>query len=358
MRRFLKNSCQLIVLGAAFVCAQAHAQLAPNVRVVSAPSLCPAGTGQSAVNLFPNGDFSNTADTLNGSVPQVAFNTYPPDTSTSIQSGDRLYFNGVVAQRQFPGDPARGIPATATWLYANGNTTGTRDPRPAYRTMRKTVSGLTPGSTYVLFAYVSSAIRPITNPPIDPIMRFVRDPGTGEVVLANFTVLDDQVTPGGNTTTDTWTLVQTTFVPTSTSEVFSLYDAATSNDGDDFAMAQINIRQCQPLVDLTISKTNATPFDPNNPNDATGDTVVSGASVNYTIVVANNGPNAANGAVVRDPVPTSMACNSVVCTPSGGATCVTTPALTVANLQSASGVALNALPSGGRLRFTLSCTIN
>jgi uncharacterized repeat protein (TIGR01451 family) len=230
-----------------------YAQLAPNTRVVTSPTACPTGTTETGANLFPNGNFSNTADTLDSSVPQGPFNTYPPDTRTSIQSGDRNYVGGVVAQRQFPGDVSRGVPASPTWLYANGNTTGG-----PYRTMRKTVTGLVPGYTYTFFAYVSNAIAPSRTAPDDPIMRFVRNPGSGDITLANFTVPDDQNTPGGNSTTDTWTLVQTTFVAGASSEVFSLFDAATGANGDDFAMTQINIRQCVPPIRLTKSFTPTT----------------------------------------------------------------------------------------------------
>ena len=87
--------------------------------------------------------------------------------------------------------------------------------------------------------------------------------------------------------------------------------------------------------------------------------MVSGSTQSYVIVVTNNGPDAANGAVVRDPPPTGLTCTAVTCSnATGGATCATTPALTVANLQSAGGVALDTLPSGGSVRLTLTCTVD
>lgn len=109
-------------------------------------------------------------------------------------------------------------------------------------------------------------------------------------------------------------------------------------------------------ADLAITKTNT--FG-SGPNDQPSDTVVSGSTQSYVIVVSNNGPDAANGAIVRDPAPTGLTCSAVTCSnATGGATCATTPALTVANLQSAGGVAIDTLPSGGSVRLTLTCTVN
>ncbi len=52
-------------------------------------------------------------------------------------------------------------------------------------------------------------------------------------------------------------------------------------------------------ADLAITKTNATPFNPLAPNDVPGNTVSRGTTTTYTLVVANNGPDAVTGAVVR-----------------------------------------------------------
>ena len=73
------------------------------------------------------------------------------------------------------------------------------------------------------------------------------------------------------------------------------------------------------------------------------------------IVVSNAGPQAANGAVLRDPAPTGMTCSAVSCAgATSGAVC---PAVSVAALQSPAGVTINTLPSGSSLTFTLTCAI-
>ena len=116
-----------------------------------------------------------------------------------------------------------------------------------------------------------------------------------------------------------------------------------------------SVRLCWPGADLQVTKTNT--FG-SGPNDQAGDTVTAGSTQSYVIVVTNNGPSSANGAVIRDPAPTGLTCSAVSCSnATGGAACAFTPALTVANLQSTAGVTINTLPSGGSVRLTLVCTV-
>lgn len=96
-------------------------------------------------------------------------------------------------------------------------------------------------------------------------------------------------------------------------------------------------------ADLSITKTN------------NASVLLSGTTTTYTIVVSNAGPQAANGAVLRDPAPTGMTCSAVSCAgATSGAVC---PAVSVAALQSPAGVTINTLPSGSSLTFTLTCAI-
>lgn len=85
--------------------------------------------------------------------------------------------------------------------------------------------------------------------------------------------------------------------------------------------------------------------------------VVAGGQTTYTITATNPGPGAANGARLRSPVAAGLNCSAgpIACAASGGAAC---PAgLTVAQIQSATGVAIPTLPSGGAVDVTLTCTV-
>ena len=112
-----------------------------------------------------------------------------------------------------------------------------------------------------------------------------------------------------------------------------------------------------PQADLTVTKTN-TPGS--GPNDQPADTVVSGTTTNYTIVVTNNGPASASGAVIQDTPGTGVTCPAptpVTCTSPTVGACPAGP-LTVANLTA--GVALGTLPAtagSNTATFTFSCTV-
>jgi uncharacterized repeat protein (TIGR01451 family) len=110
-----------------------------------------------------------------------------------------------------------------------------------------------------------------------------------------------------------------------------------------------------PNADLVLTKTNTPGVNGNV--DQAADTVVSGAPSNYAITVTNNGPDAANGAVVTDPVPTNLTCATATCSAAGGAVCpAQTGAALVAALQGA-GATVPTLPNAGSVTFTLNCTV-
>src|SRR5439155_78953 len=95
-------------------------------------------------------------------------------------------------------------------------------------------------------------------------------------------------------------------------------------------------------ADLSVTKSNGV------------SSVVSGASTTYTIVVSNAGPQAANGALVTDPVVVGLTQTSVTCgTPIGGAQCPSSPTLA----QWQAGLAIPLLPAGGSVTFTLVATV-
>lgn len=117
-----------------------------------------------------------------------------------------------------------------------------------------------------------------------------------------------------------------------------------------------SITNARRSADLRLTKTNTPGV--NGEVDQAADTVVSGATTQYTIVVLNNGPDAANGAVITDPAPTNAACSTASCSASAGATCpAATGAALVAALQGA-GAAVPTLPAGGQVTIVLTCTVN
>jgi uncharacterized repeat protein (TIGR01451 family) len=106
-------------------------------------------------------------------------------------------------------------------------------------------------------------------------------------------------------------------------------------------------------ADLSISKTN-TPGQNGNV-DQNNDTVTSGGPVNYSIVVNNAGPDAADNAIVNDTATSGLSCTTASCVVSSGlAVC---PAIDAATLQSTGGVAIASFPANSSLTFTLGCTV-
>ena len=95
-------------------------------------------------------------------------------------------------------------------------------------------------------------------------------------------------------------------------------------------------------TNISITKTNAV------------GTVTSGGVTAYTVTVANLGPNAANGAVLGDPVVTGLSCSSVTCVATGGAVCPASP--NIAGLQGA-GLTIPTFPASSELVFVVNCAI-
>jgi uncharacterized repeat protein (TIGR01451 family) len=113
------------------------------------------------------------------------------------------------------------------------------------------------------------------------------------------------------------------------------------------ALATSQVYQCEFVnersdVDLYITKTN---------NAAA---VVPGTPFDYTLVIGNKGPQPADGAVVRDPAVAGLACSALTCTSTGGASCPTP--LTVAALQSTTGLTIPGLPKDSSVELKLRCS--
>ncbi|SDB88148.1 hypothetical protein SAMN05421749_101659 [Acinetobacter marinus] len=99
------------------------------------------------------------------------------------------------------------------------------------------------------------------------------------------------------------------------------------------------------LTDLSITKTDNV------------DSVYNDTDTTYTIVVTNAGPNAADGAIFKDPVATGLTKSTITCSATGGAVCPTTANLTIANIESSNGLAIPTLPNGGVVTFTVKANV-
>lgn len=87
--------------------------------------------------------------------------------------------------------------------------------------------------------------------------------------------------------------------------------------------------------------------------DKSGSTnVAAGGPISYTITTTNNGPFAANGAIITDTIPASITGVTWTCAASGGAVCVT---------GNGAGNALSEtinIPVGGQITMTVNGTVN
>jgi uncharacterized repeat protein (TIGR01451 family) len=131
----------------------------------------------------------------------------------------------------------------------------------------------------------------------------------------------------------------------------------TGNSTASPALSNLPLCNFTASANLAITKTN-TPLA--GPSDQAADTVDSGATTTYTLVVTNTGPNAVTGAVVADTPGAGITCPAaatVTCTSPTAGVCPAGP-LTVANLTG--GVTLGNLPAtagANTATFTFTCTV-
>lgn len=86
----------------------------------------------------------------------------------------------------------------------------------------------------------------------------------------------------------------------------------------------------------------------------------SGGTNNYVVTLTNNGPSAADGAVLTDVVGAGLTCpaaNPVTCTVLAGAAVCPVGPLTISNLTGA-GVTIATLPATGSVQLAYACTVN
>ena len=107
-------------------------------------------------------------------------------------------------------------------------------------------------------------------------------------------------------------------------------------------------------ADLSITKTNTAGV--NGEVDQADDTLTSGDTTTYTLVVTNNGPDTVTGAVVTDVIGNGLTCapTNVVSISGDG---VPAGSFTVADLTGA-GITLETLADGESATFTYTCEVN
>ena len=107
-------------------------------------------------------------------------------------------------------------------------------------------------------------------------------------------------------------------------------------------------------ADLSITKTNTAGV--NGEVDQATDTVTSGVTTTYTLVVTNNGPDTFSGAVVKDVIVSGLSCTStdaVTITGDG----VPSGSFTISDLTGA-GITLGELADGEKTTISYSCDVN
>nr|WP_298892140.1 SdrD B-like domain-containing protein [uncultured Acinetobacter sp.] len=147
--------------------------------------------------------------------------------------------------------------------------------------------------------------------------------------VVTFTIKANVTATSGNVSN-----VATITAPSGTTDPVSTNNSATDTDSVSL-----------PPADLSITKTDGVTA------------TYTGDEVTYTVVVTNNGPRAANGALFRDAAATGLTKTSVTCSATNSASCPTAANLTIANIESSNGLAIPTLPNGGVVTFTIKANV-
>ncbi len=307
---------------------------AVQAAVVSAASICPAGTTEQSTNLLSNSNFADTSQGVGPSVVQGAADTFPAETQVALQSGNKNYNAGATVQVTFPGDSARSIAAASNWLLSNGNNTGA-----AFRIWSQAVTGLTVGRSYAWLYYGSNAAAVGNAGTNSPQIEFRTLAGTVTATLGAAEVFNTE--PAASS--DTWTIKQRSFSATANNLTLQLWDTQTAANRDEFAVTQIQLRECRPNVDVFVSKNNGV-----SQVTALGTTA-------YVITVGNAGPGNADNVTVLDPVAVGLTKTGVSCSATGvGAACP--PLVNVSGLE-VSGLLIPTLPVGTTVVLTVTANV-
>lgn len=126
---------------------------------------------------------------------------------------------------------------------------------------------------------------------------------------------------------------------------------------DPAAPPQVDVPDLGDGIDCTFTNTPVRVADLRIEKSADVSTVTAGDPVTYTLAITNDGPGAADGAVVTDPAVAGLDCTAATlsCSAADGATCPV--GATVAQLQAGTGVPIPVLPAGGSIALSLTCTV-
>ena len=146
---------------------------------------------------------------------------------------------------------------------------------------------------------------------------------------------------------DTWTLVQRTI--TGVTNVLLGIQNQTANaateQGDVLGITQIQLRECAPSLNVSVSKTNTVTF------------LLANQTTTYTITVSNNSTNTtAFTTTFIDPAATGLIKNTISCVVLPGTStttfCPAAASLTILNVEGA-GVTIPSIGAGQTVRFTI-----
>jgi len=177
----------------------------------------------------------------------------------------------------------------------------------------------------------------------------------GDEITVTFTVRANPLASGAATTFDN--SATATAQDPDNDEAEDLSDDGsdpTNNSGDDTNNTPTTVTSPVLSADLSVTKTNTPGVNGNV--DQVDDTLTTGQTTTYTIVVTNNGPVSVTGAVVNDTPSGDLTCpatNPVTITGDG----VPTGSFTISDLTGA-GISLDNLDDGQSTTLTYSCEVN
>ena len=320
-----------------------------------------AGDGGSLVINIPNsastlGDVvSNRATLVSDGVPGgvtssgvtvVGNNTLPlldiqktTTTPTSVRGGTAQY---TIALRNLGTGPATGIQMD-DFLPTMGGTVADATRRFNFLQLNAvTSSGLTTSTALVTgttTAPVTTALIPATLAPYNT------EPGAINRVRVNFNFGTTSSLAAGGIVTLTFTasagINLSASPPPYTNDAVARSTTNTLVRADTNATAPVAINR-QAL--LSVTKTNS------------ATTVVAGASIVYTVVAGNAGPDAADGAVLKDLASTGLLCTAVSCPApalTGGATCPAAPN----DMLLATGTSVPSFPANSSVTLLVTCGV-